>query len=158
MSVQAAPALIVRMIRRGCGHDLGQHPALGGFDDRRLSTLNPSDTTCSERVLYLGYYCTGGELNGRFATDLVNKNGGSVLNLVGDTLEQIANLALFGQLQSGGCWSGTEYAPDWQGACGFQSLDGKEPALCAVAVHPGRHGRALLRLVFSSSAQHRTLR
>ena len=123
----------------------------GGFSDWRLPTMNPADTTCSSNfnpgggfpTQYFGTGCTGGELSGLFVTDLGNKAGESVLNQVGDTNEQIANLALFSNVQSFGYWSGTEYAPVSDGAwffssnVGLQSPDFKFNELYAVAVRPG---------------------
>ena len=124
----------------------------GSYDDWRLPTLNPSDTSCSDNIdpgggfplQYFGLNCTGGELSGLFVTDLGNKALESVLNQAGDTAEQIANLALFSNVQSDGYWSGTEYAPNPGGAWGFgtrgggfQVHDGKVIALYAVAVRPG---------------------
>jgi hypothetical protein len=121
-----------------------------GFSDWRLPTLNPSDTTCSTNFTptgfptqYFGNNCTGGELSGLFVTDLGNKGNESVLNPTGDTPEQIANLALFSNVQSDFYWSGTEYAPLLGGAWlfrtfdGIQGTDGKGFALYAVAVRPG---------------------
>jgi len=35
-----------------------------------------------------------------------------VLTTTGDTAQQIANLALFSNVQSFGYWSGTEYVPN----------------------------------------------
>lgn len=123
----------------------------GGFSDWRLPTLNPADTTCSDNFnpgggfpnQYYGYGCTGGELSGLFGTDLGNKANESVLNQVGDTDEQKANLALFSNVQSYYYWSGTEYAPDPGRAWLFRTLSGnqnnyfKNIALYAVAVRPG---------------------
>ena len=123
----------------------------GGFSDWRLPTLNPKDTTCSHNfdaggsfgLQYDGYGCTGGELSHLFVTDLGNKAGESVLNQVGDTAVQIANLALFSNVQPYFYWSGTEYAPDPDYALGFytdfgfQRHDYKGFALYAVAVRPG---------------------
>ena len=123
----------------------------GGFDDWRLPTLNPADTTCGDSfnpggsfpVQYYGFGCTGGELSGLFVTDLGNKPDESVLNQVGDTDEQIANLALFSNVQSNYYWSGTEYAPNLGGAWSFrtrdgsQRYDGKDFPSYAVAVRPG---------------------
>jgi hypothetical protein len=102
----------------------------GGFDDWRLPTPNPADTT-------------GGELSGLFVTDLGNKANESVLNQLGDTAEQIANLALFSNVQSYAYWSGTEHAPNPAFAWDFRTFDGsqgfdhKSGALYAVAVRPG---------------------
>ena len=78
-----------------------------------------ADTTCSLILIpapgfpdqYNGTGCTGGELSGLLVTDLGNKAYESVLNQVGDTAEQIANLALFSNVQSFDYWSGTDYAP-----------------------------------------------
>jgi hypothetical protein len=123
----------------------------GGFSDWRLPTLNPADTTCSNNQnpgggfpnQYYGTGCTGGELSGLFVTELGNKANESVLNQVGDTAEQIANLALFSNVQSNRYWSGTEYAPNpdvaWRFGTnvGFQVNVGKDNALYAVAVRPG---------------------
>ena len=123
----------------------------GGFDDWRLPTLNPSDTTCNDSFnpgggfgrQYFGHDCTGGELSGLFVTDLGNKAGESVLDQTGDTPEQIANLALFSNVQSNDYWSGTQYAPDpgvaWYFRTGFsrQSIANQRAGLYAVAVRPG---------------------
>ena len=92
----------------------------GGFSDWRLPTLNPKNTSCSNNVngggsfglQYYGTGCTGGELSHLFVTDLGNKAYESVLTPTGDTAEQIANLALFRNVQSDGYWSGTESAPN----------------------------------------------
>jgi MYXO-CTERM domain-containing protein len=123
----------------------------GGYSDWRLPALNPADTTCSENYnpgggfpnQYFGTGCTGGELSGLFVTELGNKAGESVLNQVGDTAEQIANLALFSNVQAALYWSGTEYEPApnlaWQfgSNVGLQDLDLKNDALYALAVRPG---------------------
>ena len=124
----------------------------GGFSDWRLPTLNPADTTCSSNfnplggfpTQYFGTGCTGGELSGLFVTDLGNKANESVLNQVGDTLEQIANLALFSNVQSNFYWSGTEYARLPTRAWNFSTTDGKQSdvyykdnGFYAVAVRPG---------------------
>lgn len=123
----------------------------GGYSDWRLPTLNPADTTCSNNfnpgggfpTQYRDTGCTGGELSGLFVTDLGNKANESVLTQTGDTDVQIANLALFSNVQSNFYWSGTEYAPDRNAAWlfytsfGIQSIDVKRLALYAVAVRPG---------------------
>ena len=129
----------------------GQALNYAGHKDWRLPTLNPSDTSCSDNFYpgggfsqqYYGYGCTGGELSHLFVTDLGNKAHESVLNPTGDTAEQIANLALFSNVQSDAYWSGTEYAPlphlAWlfYTSYGYQDYDGKDYALYAVAVRPG---------------------
>jgi len=110
----------------------------GGFSDWRLPTLNPLDASCTG-----GFDCTGGELSRLFVTDLGNQGSSSVLDQTGDTAEQIANLALFSNVQSTDYWSGTEYAPSPGNAwsfytyVGFQSVDDKRNSLYAVAVRPG---------------------
>jgi len=122
-----------------------------------LPALNPQDTTCSNNfnaggsfgLQYFGTGCTGGELSHLFVTDLGNKPNESVLNQAGDTAEQIANLALFTNVQSSDYWSGTEYAPVPVGAWFFNSDFGVQgpgvkgnagmrcmPWLCAPAMWP----------------------
>lgn len=122
----------------------------GGFDDWRPPTLNPADTSCGSNCnpgggfpqQSYGYNCTGGELSGLFDTDLDIKVGESVLVQTGDTAEQIANLALFSNVQDFGYWSGTQYAPESDRAWGFYANGGfqnfvyKEFSLWAVAVRP----------------------
>ena len=123
----------------------------GGFSDWRLPTVNPSDTTCSYNfdagggfgLQYYGYNCMGGELSRLFVSGLGNKEGESVLEQTGDTAEQIANLALFSNVQSYEFWSGTEYAPDTREAWYFVNYFGRQDSLIkyfpiyAVAVRPG---------------------
>jgi hypothetical protein len=123
----------------------------GGFSDWRLPTLNPQDTTCSDNfdagvsigLQYFGTGCTGGELSRLFVTDLGNKARQSVLTTTGDTTEQIANLALFSNVQSDRYWSGTEYAPSTGDAWlfntifGFQNRNDKDNGFYAMAVRPG---------------------
>jgi len=122
----------------------------GGYDDWRLPTLIPSasDTSCSfsfspvrgDEQYFYGYNCTGGELSGLLVTDLGNKARESVLNQVGDTAEQMANLALFSNVQSNGYWSGTEHDGN---AWIFYTYHGgqydvhKVREFYAVAVRPG---------------------
>jgi hypothetical protein len=117
----------------------------GGFSDWRLPTLNLADATCTGGFgVGIGYNCTGGELSGLFVTDLGNKENESVLNHTGDTAQQIANLALFSNVQDIlAYWSGTEYAPghvlagDFSPAVGSQGYSPKDRASYAVAVRPG---------------------
>jgi hypothetical protein len=123
----------------------------GGYSDWRLPTLNAADTSCSANfnpgggfpTQYFGTGCTGGELSGLFVTDLGNKANESVLDQLGDTAEQIANLALFSNVQSYVYWSGTEYAPEPSIAWNFgtgggtQSSINKSLAMYAVAVRRG---------------------
>ena len=124
----------------------------GGYSDWRLPTLNASDTTCSDSYVpygggfprqYFGNNCTGGELSHLFVADLGNKAGESVLNQAGDTAEQIANLALFSNVQTNFYWASTEYEPSLTDAWVFmpfgggQTNAGKLSAVYAVAVRPG---------------------
>lgn len=124
----------------------------GGYSDWRLPTLNPSDTTCSDSIdrggsiglEYVGTGCTGGELSHLFVADLGNEGSTSVLNQDNDKAEQIANLALFSNVQSVGYWSGTEYALDpvagawrFRTSVGNQNTALKFIALSAVAVRAG---------------------
>ena len=123
----------------------------GGYDDWRLPTLNPSDTTCSYNfsagngfpLQHWGYNCMGGELSGLLVKDLGNKPGESVLNQTGDTAEQIANLALFSNVERYGYWSDTESLVDPTGVWSFLTYDGiqiydvKDDTLRAVAVRSG---------------------
>lgn len=123
----------------------------GGFDDWRLPTLNPSDTSCSISadpggglpLQRYGFNCTGGELSGLFATELGNRANQSVLNQSGDTAEQIANLALFSNVQAYYYWSATPYAPNtlngwlYNTSAGIQTMGGNINPLYAVAVRAG---------------------
>ncbi len=108
-----------------------------GYDDWRLPTLNALDTTCS------GVGCTN-ELSHLMVTDLGNKFFESVLTTTGDSAEQIANLALFSNVQSHVYWSGTEYAPNSNEAWSFYTDFGSQlpmgkdnDAHYAWAVRPG---------------------
>ena len=124
--------------------DWANNLVYGGFSDWRLPTLNPNDASCTGGFpVGFGYNCTGGELSGLFVTDLGYNNNGSGLITSDDTATQIANLTLFSNVQSNVYWSGTEYAPNPDGAwtfrtsIGIQSSDGKNDAFYAVAVRPG---------------------
>jgi hypothetical protein len=123
----------------------------GGYSDWRLPTLNASDMSCSANFnpgsnfpqQYGGVNCEGGELSHLFVTELGNKAYESVLDQTGDTSQQIANLALFSNVQSSVYWSGTEYAPDLSRAWHFSSINGSQVdggkinRLFALAVRPG---------------------
>ena len=104
----------------------------GGFDDWRLPTHNSSDTNCSKSynfggdgwpLEYFGYNCTGGEIGHLFVTDLGNKAKESVLNQDGDTGEQVANFALFSNVQSSTYWSGTLSPSDPSLVWGFNTFN-----------------------------------
>lgn len=106
------------------------------YSDWRLPTLNTSDTTCSDNfdlgggnpLQYFGTGCTSGELSHLFVADLGNKGGESVSISIGDTTEQIANLALFLNVQSSVYLSGTEfqYSPYSGSAWHFRSGSGTQ--------------------------------
>ena len=102
----------------------------GGYSDWRLPALNTADTTCSTSLSsplqYYGTGCTGGELSGLFVIELGNKALESVLNATGDTAEQIANLAMFSNVQSDAYWSGTPFPPNSDVAWGFATADGRQ--------------------------------
>lgn len=122
----------------------------GGYSDWRLPTVNTADTTCSDSMIisgfptqYWGYHCTGSELSGLFVSDFGNKPRESVLNQVGDTEVQIANLALFRNVQSYFYWASTVFVANPEGAWFFGSREGfqlntfKTTPFFAVAVRPG---------------------
>lgn len=102
----------------------------GGFDDWRMPTVNPHDTTCSYSyptggsLEYYGYNCTDGELSNLFVVGFGGGPGESFPSQTADTPEQIANLSLFSNAQSLGYWSGTEVGWNpiqaWTFDAGFQ--------------------------------------
>lgn len=108
--------------------------AYGGYEDWRLPSLNPSDTSCSNSrdlggglgVQHYGTGCTGGELSHLFVVDLGNKAGQSVENTEGDSAEQIANQALFTNMNRGSYWSSTAFAPNPDLAWYFYSRSGSQ--------------------------------
>jgi MYXO-CTERM domain-containing protein len=114
----------------------------GGFSDWRLPTLNPADASCTDDFGFF-YNCTGGELSGLFVADLGYNNNGSGLITSDDTAEQIANRALFRNVQSYDYASGTEYAPNpnstwiFSSEVGVQYRDDKDVSRYAVAVRSG---------------------
>jgi len=118
-----------------------------GFSDWRLPTTNTTaSSNCAENFnpgggfpqQYGGFNCTGSEMGHMFYNEFGAIAGSGILSG-----SNAANLALFTNVQSYDYWSGTEYAPNPDGAWyfrtdnGFQSLDGKLIALYAVAVRPG---------------------
>lgn len=123
----------------------------GGFDDWRLPTLNPRDTSCDSGgyfgegfgYYYSGYNCAGGELSHLFVADLGNKAAESVFVQTGDTNVQKSNLTLFSNVQSDGYHSGTVFAPNvgysWYflSFAGAQGNDYKSSAFFTVAVRDG---------------------
>ena len=117
-----------------------------GHNDWRLPTLNMRDPSCSTEAhgdFRYGYNCTGGELSHLFITELGNKAYESVLTQTGDTAEQIANLALFSNVQAEGYWSGTEYGAGSPAVMSFYTSNSyqygayKSYTLYAVAVRSG---------------------
>ena len=123
-----------------------------GYNDWRLPTTNtgPSsncnysyDPGVPYAVQYYGFGCTGSEMGNLFINLLGAQASTSVLNHTGDTPEQLANFALFSNVQAVFYWSGTEYAPDssyaWSfGAdSGLQGGNGKSGQLYALAVRSG---------------------
>jgi len=92
--------------------------------------------------------CTGSEMGHLFMTDLGDRPRESVLNPAGDTLQQIANLSMFSNVQSYNYWSGTDsvrFAPgfaamEFSTSSGDQNAFSKDNLLYAVAVHSGDVG------------------
>jgi len=101
------------------GGQMGWHAAqtwadglvYGGFEDWRLPTINPNDSSCTS----LGAYgCSGGEISHLFVVDLGEKAFEPVYQQTGDTPQQIANQALFLNLGKDGngvltFWTGNNY-------------------------------------------------
>ena len=115
----------VELLYQPIGYRWANNLVYVGFSDWRLPTLKPSDFTCGGEFGFgTGYNRSGGEFSGLFVTDLGNKKQESVLDLTGDTAEQIANLALFSNVQSRVYWSGTEYAPPSVDAWAFNTSAG----------------------------------
>ena len=126
----------------------------GGFDDWRLPGLNAADTSCPfERdfgpglgSIHYGTGCSGGELSHLLVVDLGAGPNGSILDTAGDTAEQVANLALFSNVQNTRYWSGTEWASDAVYALyvdsrdTFQGNQGKGAPYLALAVRTGDVG------------------
>ena len=85
---------------------LAYNLAYCGFNDWRLPTLHPPDTTCSDNfnpgggfpIQCFGFNCTGDELSGLFVTDFGNKSNAFVLHPAVTTAEQIANLVMSGNV------------------------------------------------------------
>lgn len=111
----------------------------GGFEDWRLPTALNADGSgpCS------GVNCTGSEMGHLFYNELGGNAGESILNTTGDAAQEIANLALFTNVQWV-YWSGTAYAPfpadlawDFFTQDGFQDFGPQFGGLYAWAVRPG---------------------
>jgi hypothetical protein len=122
-----------------------------GHNDWRLPNTNASaSSNCSLTShdpgvgqLYYGYGCTGSEMGHLFYNVLGGKSDESILTQAGDTADEIANLALFKNVQSHVYWSGTEYAPGSSLAWDFLTYDGRQHvgvkpnSVYALAVRPG---------------------
>ncbi|HSW03692.1 hypothetical protein [Aquabacterium sp.] len=135
--------------------DWADNLAHGGYTDWRLpATLQP-DPGCSDDagpgggapVQSAGYGCTGSEMGYLFYNHLGGNAGESVLDPTGDSAQELANLALFENIQAYRYYSGTSYAPSpaalaWSFGFGhgLQSVDFKVPdglGSYAVAVRDG---------------------
>lgn len=117
-----------------------------GYSNWRLPTLNVMDTSCSHDIApdgYYGYHCTDGEFTHLMSADLGVQPGSSVLNTAGDTAVQIANLALFSNVQSDVYWMGMEwaayplYAWNYATSVDYQYFDDKNLPFYAWAVRDG---------------------
>lgn len=127
----------------------------GGFSDWRLPTTLQPDANCSNSfdpgaphgIQSFGSGCTGSELGHMFYNNLGGNANESVLTQNGDSPQEIANLALFTNVQSNLYWSGTEYAPNTNNAWRFGTINGfqfnssKSNEFNAWAVRPGDVGR-----------------
>lgn len=118
----------------------------GGYSDWRLPTLNPTDTSCTDSGINGGgFNCSGGELSHLFVTSL----GNLAVSAHDDdapspTAQQLANFALFSNVQSNLYWSGTPaavsydaYAWYFASASGDQYYDFKSRPAFAAAVRDG---------------------
>jgi PEP-CTERM motif len=118
----------------------------GGYSDWRL----PSAFNVGGGEPCFGARCSGSEMGHLFIVDLGNKPGESVLNQVGDKARQIANFALFSNLQSFDYWYGTELAANtsfaWNflASYGVQDYDLKGKESYAVALRKGDVSAAVL--------------
>ena len=111
-----------------------------GYSDWRLPTTLQPDATCDSQSggISFGYNCTGSEMGNLFYNELGGAAGSSILTT------HNADLALFNNVQSFSYWSGTEYAPNTDGAWTFSTNHGGQGAyyknvyLFAWAVRPGQ--------------------
>lgn len=109
------------------------------FDNWRLPITVQPDPSCELHDVNLsyGYNCTGGEMGHLFYDELGGVAGVSIATT------HNANYGLFKNGQSGYYWTGTEFAPDPEGAWtflaefGVQSLNGNINSSFAMAVSPG---------------------
>lgn len=89
-----------------------------GFNDWRLPTTVPTDTSCVGYGTGSGLGCTGSEMGHLFYTELGGVGWWSILS------RHNANLALFQNVQSYGYWSDTEVPPVNQHAWVFDMGNG----------------------------------
>ena len=123
----------------------------GGYTDWRLPTVMQPDTACSDTfdpggaqpLQYYGYGCTGSEMGHLFYSDLGGHANESLLDATGDSAGEIANLALFTNVQNGLYWTSSHYGPNALHAWTFFTFDGAQGVynkgfeLSALAVRRG---------------------
>lgn len=110
---------------------------VGGYDDWRLPSAQHS---AGGSVCGPAFDCTDSEMGHMFYD-----NWGATRGQDFFTGSDVANLALFSNVQAGPYWTGTDYAPDPSSAWffytastgGFQTYVSKRPPLFAVAVRSG---------------------
>jgi MYXO-CTERM domain-containing protein len=110
---------------------------VGGYDDWRLPSAQHS---AGGSVCGPAFDCTDSEMGHMFY-----ENWGATRGQDFFTGSDVANLALFSNVQAGPYWTGTEYGPDpgsaWffytASSGGFQTYVSKRPPLFAVAVRVG---------------------
>ena len=109
----------------------------GGYTDWRLPTVVQPDASCSHQfdpgdgsgVRSSGMGCVGSEMGHLFYVDLGGEADESLLDATGDTAQELANLALFTNVQSSLYWSSTTYAPDSHFAWSFWTATGDQHVL-----------------------------
>lgn len=106
--------------------------AYGGYIDWRLPNTVQPDPSCSlqnDEGASSGTGCTASEMGHLFYQDLGGHPGESVLDSTGDTALEMANLALFSNVQSNLYWSSTPYDPDSDFGWSFWTTNGNQSAL-----------------------------
>jgi hypothetical protein len=102
-----------------------------GYNDWRLPATAQPDPTCGDQfdpgggfpLQGFGFSCTGSELPHMFYNNLGATAGSSILSGTNTT-----NLALFSNIQPVSYWSGTEFAPNPDGAWYFFGDGGRQRA------------------------------